>query len=344
MKRDPLQAYLKLKAAAQKGDPRAKAELAKIERALTQAQQRSVALARVTAASEEAADLVVGATQDADEVVRGDDLERADHVAQFLPPGSDSLDHKALLRNQKWSDLASVAPFSRTNPPSALAGTLGNITTVDYGQLVTVAKWDGEVAETQPLTITIGPVFFPIIPKSRVPAGTSPYRPFGQLTWGTRSVLATVNFDLGKGIQFTVGASSAVLSIGADPLVPGDTPDTLPQLSGWLSFWPCVRTAPVTRTVIVNVPTTGTGLLPIPSFAKRLVGVYRVDPTVSIDIAFLDSAHNTVFDIIMPSSGSANEPGLTEEIFLPNDIEFFAVHAPVMMTNTDTRFVFELGF
>lgn len=249
-----------------------------------------------------------------------DDLDIADEV-MGATPGASSLDQKVSLRERKLSDLSAKAPFRRINPPSVLAGSLGNQANLAIGPggfifpigtrsgvrfgtyrmpTVQVANWAGDDAETIPVTVILAPV------AQQRPTQTLPVWPFGIVQFGTRAISIQAEVDLATGTQFTVNASSVTLQVGLETGGDFVAPTVVAQenLAGMLSFYPTTHTPAVTRTRILyqdlvpGVPVT----LTIPIFSRNLTFVHNVSANTAYLLSFLDSQGNTTYEFPIPAN------------------------------------------
>ena len=334
MSKDFLQEYLKLKKRADAGDPKAKAEMAKLlnnpqfvgalKQMASAKQAATSALALMTdSAAEEAAEDIIGAEEEAENLIAGDDLERADQVGRLLPPGSDSLDHKAALRSNKWKNLNDIAAFVRQNPPSILGGIPGNQATVSNGNVIAgdqgivtpvqVAVWQGSDEEATNITVTLGLVQPPLRPFSLTPGV---WRPFAVLRFGTRGFQQAVEVDIAQGTQFTVSCSYANLSISLNvrqqprapfAILPGGDVSTM-SLSGMLSFREVTRTTNITRTHQVGNLSASALHIPIPAFAQSVSFWRAPSASVSVQLFFEDIYHNTIYDFVLGATASMFDP------------------------------------
>jgi hypothetical protein len=194
----------------------------------------------------------------------GDELDLADTIAR-VNPVADQLQHFANMRSVKHQLLDSQAPFARITPPSVLKGTLGNQALVIPGQRKQVAAWYGEDAESLPFTVTVSPVKAATFTQADVPIAGFDLRPFAEIQWGTRSSLLSIQVDIGQGCQLTLGGSMVTVQVGLD-LVSLATPPQSMLLAGMVSFYPIVRTQPITRTLYVADST----VFSIPAFGKSV--------------------------------------------------------------------------
>lgn len=202
-----------------------------------------------------------------------DELDLAETVAE-MNPTSDQLQHLANLHAIKHEMLNRQAPFSRTNPPSVLKGTLGNQYSFSPGEQKQVAAWTGEDAETLPVSICFAKINDPNTPRN-----VNWCKPYGVgiIQFGTKSSLLTAEVDIGLGCQLTVPASMVTLQIRSVPrTIAALAVDPFPMIfSGMLSFNPILRTQPVTRTVFSDDPLALATSFRIPAFAKSLRVVKR---------------------------------------------------------------------
>lgn len=319
-----LQAYLALKKRADAGDDKAKIELAKVtanpRAMLTLKHLAGQARAMVTALTaahvidtraDEAADDVLGAAEEADERISGgDELERADYLAQSLPPGSDTLDHKALLRRDKWKNLRGVAPFTRDTPPSALSSYMGGQATVlsaptaEQDTPVEVAHWAGEDEESRAITVTVGPVDTSTAFDQF--AGNAAVRAFGRILFGTKNILLPLEFDIGPlGRQFTVTCSQIRVLIGAEDF--GNTQYQI-NVTGMISFRATEKSWPLYRTKYSSTINGGASeVINVPTFATN-VTPFRTDNTVQITLEFIDTRGNTRYTIVVAAGAQQLTP------------------------------------
>ena len=299
----------KIKALQQRsaaGDARAKAELQKLSQIITRyrqamhAQQERQAADQLIALeeAEEGPDQIAGMPDEA--VYTADKIDFADQMAAKTVY-MDGLDSKAYQRQAEWNRLDQNAPFMRVNPPSALRGMLGNQATVSTGPSASppdknkqVALWEGEDAETTPITVTLGPV-------TGVGLTAEPYTavpwlfPYAIVQFGTKGFATNFEVDIGVGCQFTLTASMVSLQVALeDPPTGFPSTNASLQLSGMLSFGPTNRQpCPITRTLVRQVTLVGgTVTVPVPNFAKR-VWLITSDGTAvqpAIQIAFLTAS------------------------------------------------------
>lgn len=278
-----------LKKKAATGDSHARAELDKLSRVLgmvtrARRQQEQQAMLQEQLMAQALAERIEGEAEgEMTAQYTPDAFDFANQVAQRAY-NSDQLDRKVITRQEEWRNLDQRASFTRTNPPSALVGTLGNQATVRSGVSVQesernaqVALWEGHDAETTPVTVTLGPVVgvglsaqqFPEVPGS--PTGPWVF-PYGIIQFGTRGFATNFEVDIGLGCQFTLTASMVSVQVALEPPPAGFPADDVSlNLAGMLSFGPTNRVpCPVTRTRFVNVTTVAPVVVAIPAFAKRV--------------------------------------------------------------------------
>jgi hypothetical protein len=329
-----------LKARAAKGDKMAMAELQKL-RAIG-AQYKAMAIDQ---AAEHAADEIAADSEEEDDEIAGDEeqaeqigadkLDQADFIAQKFK-NADGLVQKVALRNHGWKGLADVAKFVRTNPPSVMQGTLGGYQVVNTNDVnpIQVVNWGGEDEETLPCTITVAPVQQLGVTESFAIRSVAPY---AVIQWGTRAALAKATIDIGRGTQLTVNGSYVTVSVGAeDPTGTGaPTPRTM-KIMGMMSFYPCVRTTPITRTQYLTVaPNTSTARIAVPDFAKNVI-LLPIQPAGDYSIIFCSSNTNGEYTRLVPSTTVMLDP-----YPLSNDIVSIIVQNGA--TTLFGRLVFELS-
>lgn len=300
-----LMAIQKLKQKAEAGDAGAKRALSQT---LAVAQKQAAAMRR----KEELVGMVESGMLDhlllgeqpqsvEQQIYEKDEIDVADDLMRSQPT-SDELANKARLRSLKHDALSQSAAFSRIQPTSVLKGITGNIvdvigaTTVPTGAPSTintpqVAFWPGEDEETLPVTIMFTPAQDITFPAS---AADPALRPYGVIQFGSHGVPARLEVDIGLGVQLTVGASQVTLSVGLDSIV-GVTPQM--RLGGTISFYPIVRTLPVTRTRYADAPNAIAGaslFFSVPSFSGNVVFL-PLAPANGYAIDFFDSSNTLVY-------------------------------------------------
>ncbi len=275
----------------------------------------------------------------------GDELDLAETVARENPT-ADQLQHFANLRGAKHSMLDAQAKFVRNNPVSVLNGSLGNQATVYLGPQtagvvargtpVQVAQWQGDDAETVPVTISLGRVTVPVPAKALTYATKNPY---ALIQFGTRSSLLQMEVDIGLGCQFTVNASMVTVTVGEEGVVFNPTIVEEPSiLAGMLSFHPTARTQNITRTVNVAAGTPPS-VITIPAFAKSLV-VEKLSSTVACTISFQNNVAGSCGTFLLAAGVQQLTP-----IQLPNDAVSLTITNDATPTfNALARLIFNLGF
>lgn len=297
------------------------------------------------AARSQALSVLEGGVMDEDEIFGEDDLDTAADIMNAMPT-ADQLAHKTAIRQKKWRDLREVAPFARINPVSVLHGTIGGQQQVfSGGPALQVCNWGGEDCETTPVTITIAPTQQIHIGNTETidPVTTVGARPFAIIQFGTRGFLVKAFIDIGLGCQLTVGASMVTVQVGLDP-IPGGSPPISMKLAGMLSFFPVVRTKPITRTVYSGaiplvLPPGFNNTFAVPPFAKDVtLTLSPLVPAPGAQLEFLDSSGAVIYSELLPVGTSVAGP-----FPLSGDIVFvrlFAITNPIL----DSRLIFGLEF
>lgn len=333
---DPMQAYLRLKAAAQKGDPHAQFELAKLERALVTAQ---VALTPQPEQEE-----VLGEEQVLQRVQHMDRMEAAEFIDQHLPY-ADDLHRKALLQRAQVSSLKDQAQFVRTNPPSLMTGMLGNYQIVTAGgEAIQVCNFTGDDAETMPVGITIAPVEQLVAGAPEGLANTIS-RPFAIIQFGTRGFSVSFEVDIGTGRQLVVGASSVIVQVAMDPLpAEGAFVAGSMKLAGMLSFHPTIRVTPVTRTRYIDtVLNAKVQTVTVPPFAQRVSWYAQNTAGTTTQLEVQDINHATLYteEVTVDAGGG----GVIQNVELSSDAVFIKVHANgAGAVDIHGRLIFDLNF
>lgn len=176
--------------------------------------------------------------------------------------------------------LQDQAPFTRTNPPSALAGILGSsMFRAASDPPVTVAYWVGDDAESCPVTVTLSPAGQVSV------SGLAALSPYAIVQWGTRACTNTIEVDIGKGVQFTVGGSQVTVSVALDS--PGfSTPNGM-TLAGMLSFQEAASHGPaLTRSKAVAVSGNSNQVIAVPPFARSVQFWEELPPGPGVSTAF----------------------------------------------------------
>ncbi len=277
--------------------------------------------------------------QRAHEEAGGDELAaliiHRDHVGKQLPPDSPAppsatkglLGSSALVSNAQGSvGLPQVFGGVSTNPA---VGSSNQVV------LAEVARWNADNDfETRPVTITFQNITAtPISSKAAItPLGL---RPFGLVQFGTSSASSPLYVDIGRGCQFTVGASAVSVAVGVDPVA--STIINQMQLAGMISFNPVVRTTPIYRTVYLDDLEGATVTVNVPPFANR-VWFFRTAPaSVAASLVFTDSTNNAVYEVDVAAGSNMTVP-----IPLTSEVAFIQVAKTAGASNY-ARLVFELG-
>jgi len=245
----------------------------------------------------------------------------------------------AQVSRARHAEITSRAKYVRINPESAYRALLGGqqLMTTAKPTTVQVATWSADSdVETTAVTIQFLPVVTSI-PKSAGAFTAKPLRTYGVINFGTRGVY-TVEVDIGLGQQLTLGASEVSLQVGIEDTSlawAGRTVDQTIILAGMISFLPCVRTAPLTRTKYVDFVATGSfPEVDVPPFAKKLQ-VYR-DNASAVQILTVDTAFTSGYSTVVPIGAVAPSillAGNTTRVIL------FQTAGPV----TNYTLVFELS-
>jgi hypothetical protein len=214
-----------------------------------------------------------------DDEIAGE-MRLAADVARAIPRG-DELMLKAGIRDARWEELNAKANFVRITPPSAQKGKLGGYQSVySDGPALEVASWVADSdTEVSPVTITLTPVQQIILPGVADASKQDPnalanaqFRPYAIIRWGIRGgPPQEAEVDIGMGCQFTIGANFVTVLVALEPRSSALVSVATMQLGGALSFYPIVRTKPITRTRYMEGDLQ---TFEVPAFAKDLI-VYR---------------------------------------------------------------------
>lgn len=267
----------------------------------------------------------------------------------------DDLTQMAQVQAAQSAAVAEAAPFTSINPPSSVDALLGGSAKVTTaGPPVELARWTAESqVESCPVTVGLGRV----APNPNTIDGDAagsllPFRPFAIVQYGTRNASISFEVDIGPGTQFTIGATAVNVMVQMDAYKPGTSFAANEYgslvLAGQLSFYPIVRTAPVTRTIYydagqietnyVQIEAANVITIVVPLFAKR-VSFFR-DNSIAAGADtynFQDSQGNTV------TLGTvAANAYFTEPVLLPGDVYFIQIQG-AGASLASYRFVFELS-
>jgi hypothetical protein len=339
-----IEALRKLAAA---GDMKAKAELDRVTKIVSQvvAAQRAQNAAAEAAAVQQAQMLAQAMADDevvaAEEAVFGgeDRLDIADRIAASAYH-MDSLAQKVVQRGEEWHRLNQQSPFIRTNPVSVLNGILGNQIILESGQQGDVANWEGDDAETGPVTVVLGPSNQTLTFGDNFanPNTISPVRAYAIVHFGTKGFSTTVEVDVGSGCQFTVNASAVRVTIVMPKALNGYSANRIP-VTGMLSFRAPLRTTPITRTIYWDdpIPLGPNAKIIVPPFAKKLTVITKW--TTPYEFTVYDTAGNPTYAWNVIRAASTEFP----TVILPGDAAFVEVGAVESHIIQNLKFVFELA-
>jgi len=112
------------------------------------------------------------------------------------------------------------------------------------------------------------------------------------------------------------------------------------KLAGMLSFYPVIRTTPVTRTKYIDFIAAIAVNVVVPAFAKN-VSVWRGGvSTVALTLDFKDTAGNVLYTFLLAAGSSMTDP-----IPLSDDVASIDVTKTAGADNAfDVRLIFELSF
>jgi len=215
----------------------------------------------------------------------------------------------AQVSRARHAEITSRAKYVRINPESAYRALLGGqqLMTTAKPTTVQVATWSAD-SDVETTAVTIQ--FLPVVTSIQNIAGAFTHRPlrtYGVINFGTRGVY-TVEVDIGLGQQLTLGASEVSLQVGIEDTRawPGGTSDQTIVLAGMISFLPCVRTAPLTRTKYIDFLATGSfAQVLVPPFAKTLQ-VYRdLGNTAAFLLIVIDTAFTAGYTVTIPAGAVA---------------------------------------
>lgn len=260
-----------------------------------------------------------------------DEIDQAEQIAQAIPT-ADDLAYKAQLRDEFKKQITEEAPFVRISPYSVLRGTLGNAAIVASGPEViapgtsqsldattgstnvqflpmkaTVADWIGRDEESLPVSCAFAPLNATIAVDSGV--SSAGLRSYGVVRYGTRAYQAEIEVDIGRGTQFTVPGSAVQLQVALEPIPDGFGGEpTFAQLAGMLSFYPIVRTEPVTRTRYVDALGAGDNVtLTVPAQAKS-VTFWRVPQSEPFQLDFRTVSGSVAYSVTILANANMTTP------------------------------------
>ena len=275
----------KLQRAAAAGNPRAKAELAKLTAAFAQAQIVG------DGEEEEAAEdeSVIGEGEEAEMYIQGDQLEQADRLLSGPLRHVDSLTQKAMLRRHRDSAVNLAAPPTNTNPPSAQGALFGNQGTPDSTKNpIELARWTAD-ADIECTNFTVTAALVRAFTNDFALQLTS--RGFLLIQWGTRGLAFNIEVDIGQGCELTLTGSNVSVSVFCEPTVQlASTYTTGLPYSVGISFRQGNRTAPLTRTKVLDLLGGSPGEFIIPPFAKRFWVMSQPTSNLTINVREQDSS------------------------------------------------------
>ncbi len=257
--------------------------------------------------------------------------------------GGDEFRQRIQMVRQDYAALQAQAPYVRSNPASAVGKILGNSVTVPNNQQREVARWVGEDEECLPITFTVqaADALTPQLIQTQSVIGVAPTRPYAIAQWGSSGWFMTAEIDICRGTQFTVSASSAILTLAmADmtAVAPGNL--AARALTGIISFMPCVRGTPVQRSVYIDALGAGafSGRIFIPKFARSFT-VWRSDSTQTISILLQQADSTAAYSVAR--AASALETTQTP-IYLAGDVTYIQIQNTGAGA-TDIRIIFDLN-
>jgi hypothetical protein len=328
-----LVALMNLAKRAQQGDPRAQMELQKLRAML--------AGGVLNRAAEDAADAVIGAHEEAEELRAGDDLEMAAYIAEADVPGADELTRKAALRSNRLGNLNEQAAFTNQNPPSVLAGISGNQAEVAPGELTQVCNWLGDDAHTSTLSLVIAPSQQLITSDGDTVNGyptNFEARPYARIQFGNKAFAVAALVDIGTGIQLDVSGSMVTIEVGLKAIPAGAVSGTM-KLAGMISSYKSImRTAPLYYTEFSDDATI-LNQFKVPPFARRVIfEKFDVSKHVTLRALAPSPVSNNKYDFDIPANSQQTVP-----LPLAGDIQLIQAFDVATDENAAGRFLFELG-
>lgn len=303
---ETIQAVNKLRQLAAAGNPKARALLAQLEAAIVE-QVKNKQAVHALDALDDLDDEVVGEEEG---LTTRDEIELADDIARWEPT-ADQLAHKAMLRQAKIAKENAEAPYVSIAPASAYKSLLGNQISVSSGEIKDVARWVGSSSkEALPVTVTLGQVQ----PLTDAPLEafipTAIFRPYAVIQWGTQAFMNKAEVDIGRGVQFTLGANTVIVQVAMAPVDSTFPATATMQLDGMLSFYTITRTTPLIRTSFIDyLASMGSVDIAIPNFAVELLPVQMQDSAGSVQLDFLDVTKTYLISTItLPGPGTQITP------------------------------------
>lgn len=163
-------------------------------------------------------------------------------------------------------------------------------------------------------------------------------RAYGQIIFGTRNRY-TVEVDVGMGAQLSVNAGAVALLVALEASPTGSV-DREIVVSGQISFWPCVRTAPLTRTRYIDSLATGnSSTVTIPPFAKSFTVLRSTNmgAVLGYTVTVQDNKGAVLFTQVVAADAFANP------VILPGSARAVTIANASGSTITNCEVVFELG-
>ena len=226
-------------------------------------------------------------------------------IARITPASADA--HKTLFGQQAFIQYGASgnATGSYATEDGALSGA---VVPTERAQVV---RWEGHEVETMPCTVFVHPL-------STLSSGTFPnrgitgtnysYRTRFRARWGAgRGQLCEAVGDVGRGIQFTVGASFLYVDVQMEAPYPTYLAGSV-WLNATMAFFSTTRTSPVYYTHYVDRLSQGSNTtFVIPAFATTIAGIFT--PTLAnFDITVRNAMANviqTVSNAVSQTVGNA---------------------------------------
>ena len=242
-----------------------------------------------------------------------------------------------------------IAPHIRQNPPTAQKAVLGGQRIIISGQQpIELINWGGEDVESTAATITLfnagafsaaaGATYTPWPNNDAVT--TVYFRPYATVAWGTRQAQASVDVDLIRGCQFTVGGSAIYVSLGMEAGPVGATSSAM-NLGCMLSFNTTQKFSPITRTFYGDSLTasySGGFSAIVPPFATSVRAESSFSPAGLLLV--FNSASSTTQNALDVITVKGSE--MARDIPLPDDC--YSVYAMNLAAfTTSARLIFTLA-
>ena len=229
----------------------------------------------------------------------------------------DDFDQEFQLLGTAKAALDAEATFVRANPPTVLAGTLGNSVLCAPGEnLKQVCNWIGDDAESTAVAITFTVGWDPVFS-----ANAGAKFPYARIEYGCRGLTVPVDVDIGMGGQIVVGGSQVRVSVGLDT---GSAGDAI-VIGAMMSFQTTNKVLPATRTQSVTVPVADATTNTIPKFAKDVI-FYRESGS-DFTIVILNTGLSALF-----SQDFTGAQTMTVPIRIPVDAAFVQIASTAGVT------------